>query len=85
MVAANDNDGSAGNGSSVVFAARAGTEYQIAVDGLGGASGAVVLRWGPPAAVSADVPMLPAWGVALLGLACVVVAARMHAGRGPRG
>ncbi len=85
LVAANDNDGSAGSGSSVAFTARAGTEYQIVVDGLGGASGAVVLRWGVPTAVSADVPMLPAWGVALLGLACVVVAARLHGARGPRG
>ena len=44
-VASNDNDGSAGNTSGVSFTAQAGTTYQIAVDGVNGAVGMVLLNW----------------------------------------
>lgn len=44
-VAANDNDGPAGNASGLSFAATAGMTYRIAVDGKSGASGAVKLAW----------------------------------------
>ena len=43
--AANDNDGTIGNVSSVVFQARAGVEYEIAVDGFNGAAGDIALNW----------------------------------------
>jgi hypothetical protein len=85
LIAASDNDGSGGNASGVTFTAKAGTEYRIAVDGVGGASGDMVLRWGDPAAASAQIPVLPGWGVVLLGLALVAVAARLHVARRPRG
>lgn len=44
-VAANDNDGTAGGTSSVSFIAQAGTDYRIAVDGAGGATGTMNLAW----------------------------------------
>ena len=44
-VVSNDNDGSANNASGVLFEAVAGTEYEIAVDGMNGAQGAVTLVW----------------------------------------
>ncbi len=44
-IAANDNDGSAGNTSGVSFIAEAGTTYQIAVDGVNGAAGLILLNW----------------------------------------
>ncbi len=43
-VASNDNDPSGGTTSRVTFSAVSGTTYQIAVDGLNGASGTVVLN-----------------------------------------
>jgi|GEM_PF-840745 len=43
-VAANDDRGSGSTTSQVQFAAVAGTVYQIAVDGYGGASGAIALH-----------------------------------------
>lgn len=63
-VAANDNDGSAGNTSGVTFTALAGYEYLVAVDGFNGASGSITLNWG--LIQSADVPAVPAlsaWGL----------------------
>lgn len=44
-VAANDDDGSAGNASGLTFNAVAGTLYRIAVDGFNGATGTVLLAW----------------------------------------
>ncbi|MFH1020772.1 MAG: S8 family serine peptidase [Pseudomonadota bacterium] len=44
-LASNDNDGSSGGAAGMGFTAVAGTEYRIAVDGAGGASGAVALAW----------------------------------------
>jgi len=42
---ASDNDGGGGGGASnVTFSAEAGTQYQIAVDGFGGASGNIALN-----------------------------------------
>ncbi|NVN90135.1 MAG: S8 family serine peptidase [Desulfuromonadales bacterium] len=45
QIAANDNDGSSNNASSVSFPVQAGNEYLIAVDGFSGASGKIVLNW----------------------------------------
>jgi hypothetical protein len=81
LVSANDDDGTADHSSRVVFTAQVGTEYQIVVDGRGGASGDVSLQWGPAAAASADVPVLPQWGMALLGLVLIMVTLRLHSGR----
>lgn len=50
LVAA-DDDGAGYFTSTVTFSAEAGKEYQIAVDGYGGASGRVVLHW-----ESTDIP-----------------------------
>ena len=44
-IAANDNDGTSGNTSSLLFEAKAGTEYEFAVDGFNGAAGSVLLNW----------------------------------------
>lgn len=44
-VAGNDDDGSAGNASGLAFHATAGVIYRIAVDGYGGAAGAITLNW----------------------------------------
>jgi hypothetical protein len=44
-IASNDNDGSAGNTSGVSFVAETGTTYQIAVDGVNGAAGTILLNW----------------------------------------
>jgi len=42
---ASDDDGAGGGASTVDLTAQAGTEYQIAVDGDGGAEGDIVLNW----------------------------------------
>jgi hypothetical protein len=76
-IAASGNPGGGGTSGKVAFKAQAGTEYQIAVDGLGGASGDVALRWGDPT-VSTLIPTLPGWGAALLAVGLVAVAARLH-------
>ena len=44
-VASNDNDGSPGGTSSLLFETQAGSEYEIAVDGFNGAAGNVLLNW----------------------------------------
>ena len=51
-VASNNNDGSVGGASGVTFRAQKGVEYQIAVDGVAGASGTVVLNWNQTAWLS---------------------------------
>ena len=51
LVAANDDAG--GTQSRVQFRAEAGAEYMIAVDGYGGATGAVVLNWEVQASLDA--------------------------------
>lgn len=43
--AANNNDGSPGGTSSVLFPVQSGVQYPIAVEGDGGAQGNVVLNW----------------------------------------
>ena len=53
-VAWNDNDGSAGLTSGVLFEAKAGTEYEIAVDGISGAQGQVTLNWALNASAQAN-------------------------------
>ena len=40
-----NNDGDCGSSSQLSFVASAGTQYHIAVDGVGGASGALFLDW----------------------------------------
>ncbi|RTL52746.1 MAG: IPTL-CTERM sorting domain-containing protein [Rhodocyclaceae bacterium] len=53
-VASNDNDGSSGNASGLLFQAVAGTEYQIAVDGANNAAGSVALNWALNASAQAN-------------------------------
>jgi uncharacterized repeat protein (TIGR01451 family) len=53
-VAANDNDSSPNNTSGLLFQAYAGTEYQIAVDGLGGQAGDIQLNFYLNEAAQAD-------------------------------
>lgn len=53
-VAANDNDGTLGNVSSVVFQVQAGVEYEIAVDGFNGAAGDIALNWNLNTSAAAD-------------------------------
>lgn len=54
LIAANDNDGSPNFNSGVLFQAHIGVEYQIAVDGFGGAAGDVALNWNFNASAKAD-------------------------------
>jgi hypothetical protein len=44
-LASSNNDGDCGSSSQLSFLASAGTQYHIAVDGVGGASGLVFLDW----------------------------------------
>ncbi len=68
LIASNNNDGSAGGASSVSINAVAGQTYHIAVDGNNGATGNITLLWSIPSSSTADIPMLPTWGSALLAL-----------------
>lgn len=43
--AVNDNDGSPGGTSGILFPVQSGAQYQIVVEGNGGAQGNVVLNW----------------------------------------
>lgn len=45
LINANDNDGSIGNTSGLLFQAQAGREYEVAVDGAYGAQGTVAINW----------------------------------------
>lgn len=67
-VASNDDDGTIGGASSVMFPVTAGTTYLIAVDGFNGAHGALQLGWSWQAAAPDDgeIPLLPPWAFALL-------------------
>ncbi len=56
-IAANDNDGTIGGVSSVLFQAHAGVEYQIAVDGFNGAAGNIALNWGLNSGAAADLSL----------------------------
>ena len=47
-VVASDDDSGGNLTSRVSFAAAAGVDYRIAVDGFGGASGSVTLNWSQP-------------------------------------
>ncbi len=53
-VASNDNAGVQTTTSQVLFQAQAGTTYQWAVDGAGGADGHINLQWGLNTAAKAD-------------------------------
>ena len=44
-VVSNDNDGTVGGTSSALFQAKAGTEYEIALDGANGVAGNALLNW----------------------------------------
>lgn len=44
-ITVNDNDGSAGGASGLLFMAGAGAEYEIAIDDMGGTQGATLLNW----------------------------------------
>ena len=45
VASSNDNDGSVGFASAVLFQVQGGTEYAIAVDGVAGTSGSIALHW----------------------------------------
>ncbi|MBI3774208.1 MAG: S8 family serine peptidase [Gammaproteobacteria bacterium] len=66
LIASNNNDGGAGGSSSVAFNCTAGQSYLIAVDGFSGATGNIVLTWSLSGPSSADIPLLPPWGIAAL-------------------
>lgn len=53
-IATNDDDGSSGHTSGLLFEAAAGTEYEISVDGIGGAQGDIVLNWSLNTAAQAN-------------------------------
>lgn len=61
-VASNDDAASGVRTSSVTFNAASGVAYYIVVDGFGGATGNVVLNWGPAALVGVP-PTGPTVGV----------------------
>ena len=44
-IAANDNDGSANDTSSMLLQVQSGTEYEFALDGANGAAGTAILNW----------------------------------------
>lgn len=56
-IASNDNDGSAGNVSSLVFQAQAGVAYEVAVAGFNGAAGDIALNWNLNTAANADLSL----------------------------
>lgn len=67
-IAQNDNDGSPGNTSGLLFQAVAGTEYRFAIDGFNGATGNLALAWSLNGAAAADLGVSASWspsGVAL--------------------
>ena len=57
QIAANDNDGSSGNTSGLLFQAQAGTEYEIAIDGFNAAAGDAVLNWSLNTAAAANLSL----------------------------
>jgi subtilisin family serine protease len=73
LIAANDDADSTAVTSCLVFNAVAGEEYRIVVDGKGGTSGAVSLQW-ESIPENTDIPMLPPWGVAGMGIMMSAVA-----------
>lgn len=56
-IAANDNDGTSGNTSSLLFEAQAGKEYELAVDGFNGTDGSVLLNWSLNATAAANLSL----------------------------
>jgi hypothetical protein len=89
LVAANDQDPLGGDTSRVTFEARAGTRYEIAVDGWNAESGGIILTLDmPPAPPMLSQPRLLAAGafqVILFGAAgrTYVMEARTNATAGP--
>lgn len=75
----NDNDGSLGGASGLSFMTVEGQEYRIAVDSKDGAAGTISLHWGT-SQEDADIPMLPPWGVTMLGgiISAVAILYRKH-------
>ena len=68
LVSANDDAADTSTGaSSIEFEAVAGQAYRIAVDGKGGASGAITLQWAITPE-NTDIPMLPPWGIVGMGM-----------------
>lgn len=67
--AANDNDGTLGGTSSVLFVAQSGVQYQIAVEGDSGAQGNVILNWSLNTSPTANLSLsISASGDTLTGL-----------------
>jgi len=67
QVAANDNDGSAGNTSGLTFTAQPGTRYLIAVDGFNGAFGTLSLNWSLTPEADLGISMTQSAGTAYTG------------------
>lgn len=67
LIADNDDAGTTAVTSCLVFEAVAGQEYRIVVDGKDGTSGAVSLQW-ENIPENTDIPMLPPWGIAGMGI-----------------
>src|SRR2546423_978718 len=85
-IASNDDISNTDQHSRVSFTATAGTTYQIAVDGWGGATGSITLNW---AQASQNLPDLIIWGpsisprittVTFSSSSCAVVEGMVQAG-----
>jgi subtilisin family serine protease len=75
LVAENDDTDSTATTSCLVFTAVEGGQYLIAVDGKDGTAGAVSLQW-DAVAENTDIPMLPPWGIAGMGILISAAVAR---------
>ncbi len=75
LLGSNNDDGTGGGTSTVTIDTVAGQTYWIAVDGNNAATGMIRLNWSN-ALVAAEIPLLPPWGIALLGLALLGVGTR---------
>lgn len=77
-IASNDNVAVGRTDSSVTFNVVAGGEYWIAVDGYNGASGTAIISWALTNEVvaSVDIPFMPPWALALLGVILAAISAR---------
>jgi len=74
-IGSDDNSGTTTGSSQITVYVEAGAIYQIAVDGVGGATGEINLRWNvTTTGISEDIPFIPIWALVLLvsGLGFVI-------------
>lgn len=83
-IASNNDDGTAGNASSVTIDAIMGQTYVIAVDGNNGMTGAIVLTWSNTPIDSAEIPVLPPWGVVAMLLSLAAIGLKNQGSRNRR-